>query len=698
MRADTVSYSAAFGLDNNQVPMYAPYSQAVSLPQFNSALGQLTGVQLGFSNVTYFTGPAIEGETSIAAQTVNYSNVTVNQSISLTASDGTQLTNTLTEGPASGSVFEATAQDFSLDPTFTSSQANSGGAVPNTDFGAFEGPGNLNLTAAAGVPGVSGTVSFSPNPPLGAAGGSIGILGEVPTNEVFGDASITYTYTPSTTTPEPGTAALLLLALPAVCLLKKARRFALIVCALTLSFCTPKVFAGAVNIVQNPGFEEGYTDWYFGNPISSLGVGNAHSGNSFVQLFSEVEQGLVTNPGATYSLNFWAANFGGGQMSIYWNGDLVQSVSDPGGCHVANCTPLVWNEFSYSDLLATSSLTPLELTGSFVGLDDFTVIQTSPAPATSVPEPRSLVALALGLSICLVACLPWWRRSFRLRSEALLRLSSLAIALVALSCQAAFADQLLYSFQNSQAYMANNAFWAFTSNGLTASQSIADNQCTGSSDCWSSGTVQFQQAGTSFNWTGLQSSAGQSLGATGIYAPGATNVSQPGIYQYIYGDNGGTGVLTISPVSELLYSFQDEGDDQFSWSFTAPQLTSSQDIPSGPCQACLTVEFWPQGAGFSLSDFEVGSGQSIDGSAYVADVASFTQPGTYSYQYENDFRGDSGTGVLTVSLVTAPEPPLLILFTMGMSICLVAQLLGGTGASACVLQIHLSRQIGLLVS
>jgi hypothetical protein len=276
---------------------------------------------------------------------------------------------------------------------------------------------------------VSGTVSFSPNPPLGAAGGSIGILGEVPTNEVFGDASITYTYTPSTTTPEPGTAALILLALPAVCLLKKARRFVsaartnsrclLILCGLTLSFCAPKVFAGAVNIVQNPGFEEGYTDWYFGNPISSLGVGNAHSGNSFVQLFTEVEQGLVTNPGATYSLSFWAANFGGGQMSIYWNGDLVQSVSDPGGCHVATCAPLVWNEFSYSDLLAASALTPLELTGSFVGLDDFTVTQTSPAPATSAPEPPSLIALALGLSICLVACLPWWRRRFRLRSEAL---------------------------------------------------------------------------------------------------------------------------------------------------------------------------------------------------------------------------------------------------------------------------------------
>jgi hypothetical protein len=156
-----------------------------------------------------------------------------------------------------------------------------------------------------------------------------------------------------------------------------------------------------------------------------------------------------------------------------------------------------------------------------------------------------------------------------------LRLSRLAIALVALSCQAALADQLLYAFQNSQAYMANNAFWAFTSNGPTANQSVAGNQCTGSSDCWSSGTVQFQQAGTSFNWTGLQSSAGVSLGDTGIYAPGATNLSQPGIYQYIYGDNGGTGVLTISPVSELLYSFQDQGADQFSWSFTGPQLTSS---------------------------------------------------------------------------------------------------------------------------
>jgi hypothetical protein len=188
--------------------------------------------------------------------------------------------------------------------------------------------------------------------------------------------------------------------------------YLLFVCGLTLSFGAPKVFGDAVNIVQNPGFESAYADWFFGSP-SSIGGAQAHSGNLFAELDGEVEQGLVTNPGATYSLSFWVADFGGGQMSVYWNGALVQSVLAPGGGHIVNGAPLVWEEFSYSDLLATSALTALEVSGSFLGLDDFTVVQTSPAPATAVPEPPSFPC-AMGLSICLVA---WWRRRFRRRSE-----------------------------------------------------------------------------------------------------------------------------------------------------------------------------------------------------------------------------------------------------------------------------------------
>jgi hypothetical protein len=92
------------------------------------------------------------------------------------------------------------------------------------------------------------------------------------------------------------------------------------------------------------------------------------------------------------------------------------------------------------------------------------------------------------------------------------------------------------------------------------------------------------------------------------------------------------------------------------------------------------VGFLPQGADFSLSAFEVGSGQSIDGSAYVANAASFTQPGTYVYGYENDFRGDSGTGVLTVSLVTVPEPPLFGLVAVGLALLILAK--AGTQAEA----------------
>jgi hypothetical protein len=192
------------------------------------------------------------------------------------------------------------------------------------------------------------------------------------------------------------------------------------------------------------------------------------------------------------------------------------------------------------------------------------------------------------------------------------------------------------------------------------------------SDCWSSASVLFQQSGTRFSWGALQSSTGQSLGNTGVYVLQATSLAQPGTYSYLYGDNQGTGVLTISPVSQLLYSFQDKGDDQFSWSFTAPQLTGSQTISVGQCQNCAassSVQFLQSGAQFDFLGLQSASGQSVESAGvYVVDAYSFTQPGTYAYGYENSFNGDSGTGVLTVSLVAVPEPSCLIPLALALSL------------------------------
>jgi hypothetical protein len=54
-RADSVTYSSSFGLDNNGMPIYAPYMQLITLPLFNTTLGQLTGIQLSFNGDLSFS-------------------------------------------------------------------------------------------------------------------------------------------------------------------------------------------------------------------------------------------------------------------------------------------------------------------------------------------------------------------------------------------------------------------------------------------------------------------------------------------------------------------------------------------------------------------------------------------------------------------------------------------------------------------
>lgn len=126
LKADTITYSVAFGLDVNGVPMYAPYLQPISLPKFNPAMGQLTGVQLSFSDVDYFAAPEVRGSAFLPT-TVYYTDIAVRQSITLTAPDAAKLTNTLTEGPGSGSEYFSAAQDLVLFPELASSNIDSGG-------------------------------------------------------------------------------------------------------------------------------------------------------------------------------------------------------------------------------------------------------------------------------------------------------------------------------------------------------------------------------------------------------------------------------------------------------------------------------------------------------------------------------------------------------------------------------------------
>ncbi|WP_348697594.1 PEP-CTERM sorting domain-containing protein [Duganella fentianensis] len=173
--------------------------------------------------------------------------------------------------------------------------------------------------------------------------------------------------------------------------------------ALTLSFASS---AMAQNIVQNPGFEEGYTGWNVsGFSIGDIGAGYAHSGTWLAltgcitkycvyapATGAYIAQTLNTTAGTSYSLSFLVSENGGptSEMSIYWNGALVADVINPAN----NTWPGHWVQFNYTNLVATSKSTVLEIHGrqdpSLILFDDISV-------TAAVPEPSSYAMLMAGL-------------------------------------------------------------------------------------------------------------------------------------------------------------------------------------------------------------------------------------------------------------------------------------------------------------
>jgi hypothetical protein len=162
----------------------------VILPQFNSSLGTLTGVSLDF-------GPA-----SISADT-EISDFEPGGTINITYSLGYQVTFTL---PVGGPFVVEDAQDLNCSgfgPEFATCDSSQG-----ISFSPINGSYDLSSDAAAFL---SGTVPVSYTPTLieSKVGGS------TPTNpsnlslSVTGESatiplSITFTYTPTTSVPEPG--------------------------------------------------------------------------------------------------------------------------------------------------------------------------------------------------------------------------------------------------------------------------------------------------------------------------------------------------------------------------------------------------------------------------------------------------------------------------------------------------------------
>jgi hypothetical protein len=169
--------------------------------------------------------------------------------------------------------------------------------------------------------------------------------------------------------------------------------------AVMLSAASAASVAEPQNLVKNPGFEDGLSDWTFhGFERSSSGLNqtrmltlcvgarcvNTPGSGAFMG------QTISTTSGELYDLSFWTgAATGPGEFSVYWNGLLIDD------------QPLAMStisQHSYTSLLATSDTAYLEIHGrddpAHMWVDDVSVVQHV---VNAVPEPQTYAMLLSGL-------------------------------------------------------------------------------------------------------------------------------------------------------------------------------------------------------------------------------------------------------------------------------------------------------------
>jgi len=173
-----------------------------------------------------------------------------------------------------------------------------------------------------------------------------------------------------------------------------------------LSLATALVIGGSAqatpNIVQNPGFEDSTLDFWSTPSQSNFGFlldsSSPHSGAQSVRnnacafgCLSTISQSLVTNPGSSYDLSFFAftsnVNTAFPEVGVLWDG---RSVFDQ---KIAAGGP--WVKYTVPGLVASGPTTSLEFTVGPAGvlhLDDVSV------SAPMVPEPSTLGLMLSGLA------------------------------------------------------------------------------------------------------------------------------------------------------------------------------------------------------------------------------------------------------------------------------------------------------------
>ncbi len=166
--------------------------------------------------------------------------------------------------------------------------------------------------------------------------------------------------------------------------------------------------AAAINLVQNPGFEQGVAGWHYDRFAIGPNPLWAHSAPGMARLTlcatescldttnhgAFLSQQLATTAGQAYELSFWVRSFtGASRLSVFWDGGLLSETGTPDG-------PML--QYSFSGLVASANATMLEVHGynslnEHMSFDDFSVVPSirslAPAPALEVAEPGAFALL-----------------------------------------------------------------------------------------------------------------------------------------------------------------------------------------------------------------------------------------------------------------------------------------------------------------
>ena len=165
--------------------------------------------------------------------------------------------------------------------------------------------------------------------------------------------------------------------------------------------------ASAINIVQNPGFEEGSLHWRTRFFATEKNLQYVHTGAHGISLTgctsltscldtpgsgARFGQLLDTREGGTYDLSFWVRSASAqSAYSVFWDGVMIARAEQPNG-------PMI--QYSFTGLPVSGEFTMLEVHGyndkvKRLTFDDFSVVRT----VSPVPEPGSVLMLLGGLGV-----------------------------------------------------------------------------------------------------------------------------------------------------------------------------------------------------------------------------------------------------------------------------------------------------------